>query len=473
MRQTTISTLFALSLAACGDDASPGSDATDVAVEASDTTTPDSTSPDVPMPDTSAPDVTSPDTREPEVATPDTANDVTIGRSNTCTAPSSAAVADAKLPAGFCASVWAQNLDNPRGLFVAADGDVLVVERGLGQVTALWDADRDGLSGTGERAPIVKASGLNHGVSVHGGFLYASSSSTVFRWAYAPGTRTDLGNAEVVVKGMPGSGGHTTRTLVFDAAGRLYVSCGSASNVDANSARARIRRFDLGTVPSGGIAFDSGEVFADGLRNEVGLTVDGNDKVWGVQNGIDLINRDDLGGDIHEDNPAEILSRFDTAGAFHGYPYCWTEYSLPANVGKGPGTMWAHESTMKDGTHSDAWCQNPANVDPPELAMQAHSAPLDLEFYNGTSFPESYRGDLFITFHGSWNRDQPTGYKVVHVDIDASGHPSAPESFFEYAGQDANGWPHRPVGIRVGHEGQLFVTSDASDRILVIGNSGD
>jgi len=468
MRQTQLSTLLALVLAACGsDDVTPGDVAPDTASDV--TTTEVDGTPDVA--DATEPDA-APDATQPPDTAIDTA-DVVVARQNTCTAPASAAVNNASLAAGFCASTWASGLDTPRGLFVTDSGDVLVLERGKGQVTALWDADGDGLSGEGERAKLASAGGLNHGVSVHAGFLYASSSSTVSRWPYAAGTRTDLGAGTVVVRDVPSGGNHSTRTLVFDAAGQLYVSCGSASNVDADSRRSLIRRFDLADVPAGGIAFRDGEVFADGLRNEVGLAFDAQGRLWGVQNGIDNLNRDDMGGDIHEDNPAEILSRFDTPGAFHGYPYCWAEFILPANVGKGPGTQWAHEATMNDGTHSDAWCQNPANVDPPELAMQAHSAPLDLEFYDGNSFPEAYRGDLFITLHGSWNRDQPTGYKVVHVSIDAAGNLSNPEPFFENAGQADNGWPHRPVAIRVGHDGQLFITSDASDAILVVGHSGE
>jgi len=458
LRALTLTTFFSVALAACSGKATAPNDTAGPA-------------------ETAAPD---PDTGEgvaevgaeiAEEVMAEVAGEVHVARKNTCTAPASAAVPNARVPAGFCAAIWATDLAQPRGLFVTTTGDVLVVERGQGRVTALWDGDGDGLSGAGERAVLASASGLNHGVSVRGGFLYASSATSVRRWPYA-GARSDLGAGEVVVRDIP-SAGHSTRTLAFDGAGRLYVSCGSASNVDADSRRSRIRRFDVATVPAGGLAFDAGEVFADGLRNEVGLAFDGQDRLWGVQNGIDMLNRDDLGGDIHNDNPAEIVSRFDTPGAFYGYPFCWTEFRLPANVGKGPGTMWAHEQTINDGTHSDAWCQDPTKVDVPELAMQAHSAPLDLEFYNGDSFPEAYRGDLFITFHGSWNRNPPTGYQVVHVDIDASGHLKAPTSFFENAGQSDDGWPHRPVGIRVGRDGQLFVSSDASSSLIVIGHSGE
>lgn len=404
-----------------------------------------------------------------DVATGRDASDVTAA--GPCSAPSAAAVADAFVPDGFCAVTWASGLASPRGIFVAPGGDVLVVERGASHVTALWDDDGDGLSGAGERAVVAEASGLNHGVFVHGGFLYASSATTVFRWPYA-GERDDLGAPQTVIRDIPG-GGHATRTVVLDAQGRLYVSVGSLSNVDEDASRSRVSRFALDALPAGGIRFADGEVFADGLRNEVGLDFDADGVLWGVQNGLDSLARDDLGGDIHDDNPAEILSRFDTPGAFHGYPYCWTEYRLPSGVGLGPGTMWATPTFLDRGTHTDAWCRDTAHVDPPELAMQAHAAPLDLEFYDGAMFPEAFRGDLFVSFHGSWNRDVPTGYKVVRVRMQG-GVPQDPEPFFEYAGEGdiAAAWRHRPVGVRVGADGRLFITSDSSGVVIAIGHDG-
>jgi glucose/arabinose dehydrogenase len=268
------------------------------------------------------------------------------------------------------------------------------------------------------------------------------------------------------VNGIP-SGGHATRTLAFDAT-YLYVSVGSGGNVDNNSERARIRRFaivDLEDNP----AFNSGEVFADGLRNEVGLRFDSQGRLWGVENGRDELEREDLGGDIHEDNPAEELNLFAEAGKFYGYPYCFSEYLLEDGVGMGPGTQWADPTFIDDGTHTDAWCQDPANVVPPALSMQGHSAPLDLIFYPGGAFPATYNGDLFVTFHGSWNRSQATGFKVMHVPFGDDGMPSgAPAPLLESAGED-NDWGHRPVGLAVLPNGVLLVTSDASTRVIAVG----
>lgn len=391
---------------------------------------------------------------------------------DTCVFPSGAALEGAVVPSGYCAYTWATGLTSPREAWVDDNGDMLVVQAGgSGTITLLYDDDHDGVSGPTERVDLAQRAGLNHGVTVHGGYLYASTASQVVRYAY-PGDRKPLGAAQVVVSGIP-TGGHSTRTLLFDAAGRLYVSVGSGSNVDADSSRARLVRFPASALGAES-TFASGEVFADGLRNEVGLALDSEGRVWGVENGRDSLSRADLGGDIHNDNPAEELNLFAEAdaGKFYGYPYCWTEYLLPSGVGKGPKTQWADPAFMDDGTHTDAWCQDPANVIVPQVAMQAHSAPLDVKFYAGGSFPSDVVGDALVTFHGSWNRSQKTGYKVVRVPFEPSGGSQAPagDPVDLLAAAPGADWPHRPVALGLLPDGKVLVTSDASGVILAIGH---
>lgn len=386
---------------------------------------------------------------------------------STCVGPSSAALANAGLPSGYCAWTWASNLGSPRGIARSPRGDMLVVEEGQGRITVLFDDDGDGVSGSGERATLFTRAGLNHGIAISGGYLYASTSSTVYRWAYTGG-RDPLGASQTVVTGLP-TLGHSTRTLLFDGAGNLYVSVGSGSNVDPDPSRARVVRYQASALGSPS-TFAQGEVFANGLRNEVGLALDGQGRVWGVENGRDELERTDLGGDIHNDNPAEELNLFAEPGRFYGYPYCWTEGTLSS--GDGPGTQWADPQFINDGTHSDSWCQSATNVVPPVLTMQAHTAPLDIKFYSGAAFPSDMQGSAIISFHGSWNRTPATGYKVVRVPF-ANGMPSGPLTpLLEYAGSGdtGSGWPHRPVGIEIGTDGRLFVTSDASGIVIAIGH---
>ena len=290
--------------------------------------------------------------------------------------------------------------------------------------------------------------------------------------------------------------GHRTRTLIFDDKDRLYVSVGSVGNVDSDSSRSRIRRFNMSlfTAESGPFDFIKAEVFADGVRNEVGLAFDTYGVLWGVENGADQLNRfpnnnptrSDLPNDIYNDNPAEELNRFpeENAGRYYGYPDCWTEYKLPDKYARGRGTQWQWPGRKK----KDAWCNNPENVVQPLVAMQAHSAPLGLVFYKGVTgsdcarkhpspMPEEYIGDIFIGFHGSWNRKIPTGYKVVRIPMDKNGMPVAgvatePIDLIKHNGAGAK-WPtgFRPVDVVFDTCGRLLISSAKSNEVYILGSS--
>jgi glucose/arabinose dehydrogenase len=263
------------------------------------------------------------------------------------------ALPNAAMATGFCVSVFRSGIQKPRGLEVSPEGDILVVERGTSppQIVLLHDDDGDKVSEG--KVVLVKQDGLNHGIAFFGGFLYASSSTTVFRWPYTPGSRAAISTAaETVVHSMNADGqggapeGHKTRTIAFDSEGKLYVSIGSAGNVDSDSYRSRIRRFTLESLPSGGISFAQGEVFADGLRNEVGIAFDERGDLWGVENGADNLYRKDLGGDIHDENPAEELNHFPESmkGQHWGYPFWWGNVCVHTHVG--PANFPAHASII-------------------------------------------------------------------------------------------------------------------------------
>jgi glucose/arabinose dehydrogenase len=474
-----LSVALSLALAACSDDPEPSP--TDVAADADDATDAELDLVADAVPDGDADAAADPaldraldpaaDPVTDAVADADVALDVEPGpRVDTCVGPAEAAIENAALPPGFCAWIWARDLRRPRGLEIVG-GDVLVVESERRQITVLWDDDGDGVSGEGERALLAAAPGLNHGILVHGGFLYASSDTTVYRWAYTAGARADLGEPVTVIQGIPG-GGHVTRTLDVDPEGRLYVTVGSGTNVDADPSRSRMLRFTLPDPLEAPLEWSSGEVFADGMRNIVGLGWDLQGRLWGVENGLDNLVRDDL-GDVHEDNPAEEVNLFVEPGLFYGYPYCWSEFLLPEGVGLGAGAQWVTPQFVGQEPYTDAWCRDPANVVPPVFSMQAHAAPLDITFYEGGSLPHEYVGDALISFHGSWNRSVPTGYKVVRLHFEG-GHPVALNPVFEYsgAGDIAQEWRHRPVGIHNGPNGEVFVTSDSDGLVIVLGHDG-
>jgi glucose/arabinose dehydrogenase len=185
------------------------------------------------------------------------------------------------------------------------------------------------------------------------------------------------------------------------------------------------------------------KIFAKGLRNAVGLAV--NPKtgtVWATVNG-----RDWLGDDL----PPEVIVDLGQDGGDFGWPYCYGDRVPDSNFTK-PGS-----ETGKDR------CQR---VIEPKVQMQAHSAPLGLAFYEGSRFPAEYRNNIFVPFHGSWNRSIPTGYKVVRVKLDDKGQPvGGAEDFISgwlASGEKHKGrWMGRPVGIVFDSDGTMYLSDDA------------
>jgi glucose/arabinose dehydrogenase len=378
---------------------------------------------------------------------------------------------------------FAQNVTGARGIAFAPNGDLFVVTKdpngtSLGALMVLYDANGDGVSDATERSTFATVLGGNHGVAITATHVYASTTTTVYRWPYASGDRTATGAMETVVHDIKDSG-HVTRTLVVDDKNRLYVSVGSASNVDApadpntpSPSRGVIRRFDLAAIPVGGYDATGGELFASGLRNEVGLSIDSRGRMWGVENGRDNLAAG--GVDIHYDNPAEEVNLFDVnkPGRHYGYPFCWSEgVWMDTTLAKGPGTQ--HLDPDQPGAFTEAKCQDATQVVPPAFALPAHVAPLDIVEYTGHGYPSELRGDLFVTSHGSWNREiAQVGRLIFRLEM-GGGAPKDAVIFLaqsDSAGGLAQGvWGLRPVSMRVDKAGLLTFTDDMSNTVNKIG----
>jgi glucose/arabinose dehydrogenase len=331
------------------------------------------------------------------------------------------------LPPGFSISVYAQGLASPRFMTWSARGDLLVSLPGRGQVVGLRDSAR---TGRADRTWVV-ADGLDrpHGLAFQDGqTLHVAETGRVLRFRY-DGETGRASKRDVVVPDLPAGGGHWTRTIAFGPDGKLYVSIGSSCNVclERDRRRAAVVRYN---------ADGSGEhLFAQGLRNAVGIAFDSQGLLWGVVNG-----RDWLGDDFPPENLVQIKD-----GKHYGWPHC-NGRRVPDPDFPRPG-----------------FCDT---VELPDFEMQAHSAPLGMAFYTGQMFPPEFQGDIFIAFHGSWNRSTKTGYKVVRVRM-RGGRPAAIEDF-------ATGWLvgdrvwGRPVDLTVGPDGALYVSDDSAGRIYRI-----
>jgi len=333
-----------------------------------------------------------------------------------------------KAPPGFHISVFAEEVDGARMMAFSPGGVLLVSESGEGKVVALPDPKH---AGKAERTVEV-LSGLNepHGLAFYEGKLYVAENDKVRRYDW------DEANLRVsnpkALADLPGGGGHSTRSLVFHG-GKMYVSAGSSCNVciEKDPRRAAVTQFN----PDG----SGRKIFAKGLRNAVGLAVNPKtDTVWTTVNG-----RDWLGDDL----PPEVIVDLGKDGGDAGWPYCYGD-RVPDSKFTKPG---------------DNRCKN---VIAPKVQMQAHSAPLGLGFYEGSEFPAEYRNNMFVAFHGSWNRSVPTGYKVVRVKLDDKGQPQGGAEDFITGwlapGETKKGrWMGRPVGIVFGSDGAMYVSDDA------------
>jgi glucose/arabinose dehydrogenase len=355
-----------------------------------------------------------------------------------CGCSGSAQVDPAKLkaPTGFRVTVFADTKLHPRLMTLTPGGVLLATSTSDGTLIALPDANKDGVADR-----VVNVLGdldAPHGIAFHQGKLYVAETGRVVRYDWHEG-QLGATNGQEIVK-LPRGGGHFTRTIVFHN-GKMYVAAGSSCNVcNDETGRAMVQEFN----PDG----SGGRVFASGLRNAVGLDVSPVTKtIWASDNG-----RDWLGDEL----PPEEINNLGNGGDF-GWPFCYGKRVVDT---KYPGS-------------SAARC---ARTMPTAFDLQAHSAPLGIAFYTGTQFPQEYRNDLFVAFHGSWNRSIPTGYKVVRIRLNARGEAQSVEDFltgFVAANETRKGrWIGRPVGVTVAPDGALFVSDDDNGAIYRVSWTG-
>lgn len=344
-------------------------------------------------------------------------------------------VADVTVPPGFSVNVFAQGLNGPRFMAFGPDGRLYVADRGNNRIVALEDDNGDGQAETS--TPFATDLNSPHSIVYHNDAWYVGVPSGVIRLQDTTGDgRAD--SRTTLVDSYPSGGLHTTRTVEFLPNGRMVVSIGSSCNVCTEDDPRR-----AGIVIYNDASGEGERIYATGLRNAVGLAVHPQTgQLWVTNNG-----RDFMGDDLPPDTVRAVED-----GAFYGWPVCHSGDIVDPNMGE-PGD-----------------CDD---VPEPAVEIQAHSAPLGITFYTGDSFPEAYRGDAFIAYHGSWNRSVPTGYKVVRLSFDGAEPTSSVTDF-------ATGWlkedgssDGRPVGLAVGPDGALYVSDDKGGYIYRIQYTGN
>jgi glucose/arabinose dehydrogenase len=344
---------------------------------------------------------------------------------------------------GFKSELFASGFRDPRFLLTAPNGDIFVVESRKDQIKVLRHSE-----GTKPPPPETFADhDLNKpfGIAFYPPgnepeFLYVANTDGVIRFPYRNGDLKARGPAQKLAAhlspgGLLRGGGHWTRDIVFSPDGRkMYVSIGSRSNVsDKASEENRARIFEFNPDGSGQ------KVYAWGIRNAVGIAFrPGTKELWMSTN-----ERDEIG----EDLPPDYISSVQPGG-FYGWP-------------------WFYIGNHPDPRHKGKHPELASKVIVPDVLVQAHSASLNLCFYDADQFPSEYKGDIFAAFHGSWNRMKRTGYKVVRVPFDHSTGKSRNEYEDFVTGfltADGKVWG-RPVGLTIAKDGSLLVSEDGNGTI--------
>jgi glucose/arabinose dehydrogenase len=349
--------------------------------------------------------------------------------------------------AGFKVELYASGLDNPRLLRTAPNGDIFLAESEPGRIRVYRGMTSDGKP---EQSAIF-SSGLKqpYGIAFYPPgpdpeWVYIGNTNEIVRFAYHNGDLKASGTAEHIAD-LPAGGGHWTRAVDFSKDGKkLFVAVGSASNVDDPGTHPEEKdRADILVCDPGNCNLS---VYAYGIRNAGGgiLVSPETGELWCSVN-----ERDALGDNLVPDYITHVEE-----GGFYGWPWWYIgEHQDPRHEGKHP--------ELKD------------KAIVPDVLLQPHNASLEFTFYEADKFPAEYKGDIFASQHGSWNKATRSGYEVIRVPLHQTGHASGEYEDFLTGFVLPNGqvWG-RPVGITVAPDGSLLVSDDGSNSVWRVSYTG-
>lgn len=373
-------------------------------------------------------------------------------------------------PKGFTVTKFAAGLQHPRWIYVAENGDVFIAEsntilKGIlkfgakisrkiktqhigesaNRITMFRDTDKDGVPDK----RFVFAENLNQpfGMLILNNHFYVANTDALLRFAYRSGDTALAGDGENIVSLPAGKHNrHWARNIITNKdESKIYITVGSGSNVAEEGLYNEIRRACILEVNPDG----SGEkIYASGLRNPNGMDwAPGTNTLWSAVN-----ERDELGDELVPDYLTSVKE-----SGFYGWPYAYFGDHL--------------DPRMKDFPRPDLVSKSIV----PDLSLGSHTASLGLIFYDKLAFPSKYRNAAFIAQHGSWNRKELSGYKVVFVPF-LDGRPTGVmEDFltgFKVDGSDDSEVRGRPVDVALLADGSMLVTDDVSNTVWRVAYEG-
>lgn len=337
------------------------------------------------------------------------------------------------LPEGFSIDVYATGVKNARQMALGKDGVVYVGSRGAGLVHAVVDEDGDN-----KADKVVKiAEGLNmpSGLTYKDGALYVSEVSKVHKFADIDSRYAQSPSSEVVVDGLPTDRHHGWKNIDFGPDNWLYVPVGAPCNICETNGGEKFDNPDYATILRFNLETGAKEIVAKGVRNSVGFDWHPQTKqLWFSDNG-----RDWLGDNLP---PCEI-NVVTKKGEHFGYPYYHGGYVQDPEFGV--------NKRAEDYTK-------------PAYNTVAHVAPLGVHFYEGDMFPAEYKNKLLVAEHGSWNRGQKSGYRVMIATIENNEVKSYKPFVDGFLNDDESVWG-RPVAFLPMPDGSILISDDFADAI--------
>jgi len=340
-----------------------------------------------------------------------------------------------QLPQGFAIEIYAEEVKNARSMCLSPNGTLFVGSRSKGNVYALQDTDGDYKAD--KQYLVAKGLKLPNGVAFRDGDLYVAEVSRILKFEDIEEKLDNPGVPVVIYDQYPKETHHGWKYIAFGPDGKLYVPVGAPCNICESEEEVfnSITRMN----PDG----SDMEIVQRGIRNTVGFTWHPEtEELWFTDNGRDWMG---------EDQPACELNHAPQDNMHFGYPYC-------------------HQGDLSDPEFGEK--RSCSEFTPPAQKLDPHVAPLGLEFYTHTQFPQQYQNQIFIAEHGSWNRKKKIGYRIMLVTLDngkATEYIPFAQGWLNENTDDVWG---RPVDLEFLPDGSMLVSDDYADVIYRIYHKG-